>query len=107
MVSAADFEIADGCRKALSSWISRAEGCGVRKVARAARGIKEAKALVADAYITGHTNAYTENVNKKVKDVERRSCGFTKCENMRRRLLLAFGRPPLGKEGMPLPNRNE
>ena len=57
--------------------------------------------------MTGRTNAYAENVNKKIKDVKRRSCGFTRCENMRRRLLLAFGYPPLEKGGVPLPNRNE
>ena len=105
--SSADFASAEECRKALSNWISQAEGCGVKEIARAARSIKEVKALVVDAWMTGRTNAYAENVNRKIKDVKRRSCGFTKCENMRRRLLLAFGYPPLEKGGVPLPNYNE
>ena len=105
--AAADFANENECREALSSWISQAEGSRVSEIARAARSIKEVKALVVDAWMTGRTNAYAENVNKKIKDVKRRSCGFTKCENMRRRLLLAFGYPPLEKGGVPLPNYND
>lgn len=105
--AAASFATEQKCREALSNWISQAEGCGVREMATAARSIREVKALVVNAYMTGHTNAYAENVNKRIKDVKRRSCGFTKCENMRRRLLLAFGCPPPKEGGVPLPNRDE
>ena len=65
------------------------------------------KARVADAYMTGRTNARAENADKKIKDVKRRSCGPARCETMCRRLLLASGRPPPGKGGVPLPNYNE
>lgn len=104
--AAADFANGRGHREAPSGWTGRAEGCRAEKISKAARSIKEVKALVVDAYMTGRTNAYAENVNKKIKDVKRRSCGFTKCENMRRCLLLAFGYPPLEKGGVPLPNYN-
>lgn len=72
-------------------------GCGVGEMATTARSIREVKGLVINAYMTNRTNAYAENVNERTKDVKRRSCGFTKCENMRRRLLIAFGSPQPGE----------
>ena len=102
-----DFATEGECRQALSRWISQATGCGVREIATAARSIKETKGYVVNAYMTGRTNACAESVNKRIKDVKRRACGFTKCENMRRRLLLAYGFPPLEEGGVPLPNYNE
>ncbi len=57
--------------------------------------------------MTGKTNAYAENVNRKIKDMKRRACGFTNYKSMRRRLLLAYGNTPLDKGGVALPNHNK
>ncbi|WP_165056672.1 MULTISPECIES: ISL3 family transposase [unclassified Adlercreutzia] len=104
----ADTDFANGreMKKALGDWISQAQNCGIKEIAMAAGSIKEAEEHVLNAYRTGKTNAYAENDNRKIKDMKRRACGFANFENMRRRLLLAFGYPPMSKEGVALPNYN-
>ncbi|WP_165045232.1 transposase [Adlercreutzia sp. ZJ138] len=93
--------------RALGNWISQAQNCGIKEFATAANSIKGVKEYIVNAYMTGKTNAYAENVNRKIKDMKRRACGFTNYKNMRRRLLLAYGYPALDKGGVALPNHNK
>ncbi|WP_255464293.1 transposase [Adlercreutzia sp. ZJ138] len=93
--------------RALGNWISLAQNCGIKEFATAANSIKSVKEYIVGAYMTGKTNAYAENVNRKIKDMKRRACGFTNYKSMRRRLLLAYGNTPLDKGGVALPNHNK
>ncbi len=77
------------------------------EIATAAGSVKGARKRVLSAYATGKTNACAENANRKIKGVKRRACGLASCEGMRRRLLLAYGYPPVGKGGVPLPDYGE
>ncbi len=102
-----DFDNEREMKRALGNWISQAQNCGIKEFATAANSIKGVKEYIVNAYMTGKTNAYAENVNRKIKDIKRRACGFTNYKSMRRRLLLAYGYPALDKGGVALPNHNK
>ncbi|WP_165062722.1 transposase [Adlercreutzia sp. ZJ154] len=103
----ADFFSEQEMKRFLDNWISQTQNSGTKEIATAAGSIKNVKKYILNAYRTDRTNAYAGSINRKIKDMKRRVCGFTNFKSMRRRLLLAFGYPPMNKGGVSLPNHNK
>lgn len=90
-----DYPWADrhACERALESWTQKASGLAILEMRRFAKTISRYRQHLTTATITHIDTTRAESANDKTKEPKRKSHGFGGFEEIRRRLLLAFGAP--------------